>query len=203
MIKAIMLSILISISLFARLNPFEVDPTIYKVDKQEKPIPVKNISSVDDNKKTIKIKPQTINNKKIIVSKRKEKKRKEKKKYNTNNITKIPKPIIKSFVPANYKVLPFLSVDVDYKDIKLKSRTKYHIINYYNLENIHKVAFDFYGKVSFNTKYKKLTSPSFKSFKIGNHPNIKMFRVAIKLKHPAKDYSISIKQHTAHIKYNK
>jgi len=158
MIKIITLSIFISISLFARLNPFEADPKMSVTTKKLEPIKVENVSSMDDGNRTVHLQSQetmnvAVKKEKIIIKEKviKLKPTKEEiaaqcKIVEKKKIIKIvkPKPIVKKFVPAAYKVLPFLTVDVDYKDLKLTSRTKYNIVTYHNLKDSNKVAFDFF-----------------------------------------------------------
>jgi len=115
-------------------------------------------------------------------------------------VVKIKKIVKKEFVPASYKILPFITIDVDFNNLKITSRKKYNIVTYHNLKDDKKIAFDFLADVRFYTRYKKLDAPNFKSYLIGNHKERGFFRVAITLEHSVKDYNIVINNNMVTIK---
>ena len=253
MIKILIISLVLSLSLFARLNPFEVDNTAIAttsetnqtITQKLEPIKVINpLKTKDDGSRTVKVEGTNTKNvliKKVtkikpVISKSivkekilKEKPTKEeitalckvqpktpmvkviKKELINPNLVKEKTTIIKhhkmsrndEFVPTTYKILPFITIDTDFNDLKISSRNKYTIVTYHVLKEKNKVAFDFLAKVWFYTRYKKLDAPHFDAYTIGNHKDKQFFRVTISLKENISNYKISINNNIATIKYKK
>jgi len=247
MIKILTLTLLLTLSLFGRLNPFEADEN-YKPDVQKnetiivekiKPIPVTTpLKTIDDGKRTVKVEGtenkkvllKTVNKTKIIV---KEKIVKVKPtKAEIEALCKIePKTMVKNeikkeeinpifirektriikhhnmkndeFVPTTYKILPFITVDTNFNDLKITSRSKYTIVTYHVLKEKNKIAFDFLGDVWFYTRYKKLDAPHFDAYTLGNHKKQKFFRVSITLKEDVSKYKVLVDNNIAKIIYKK
>jgi len=220
---------IITVSLQARLDPFE------PIKKNNKPIQnIKPTYSPYDKGRTVKIIPQIekksikikkdINLKldkkdkkilknecKIILDReikkiKKEALKKEKiiKKRKKKKIIKVVK--YKEFIPTTYKVLPFITIDIGKKYISAISRPKYKILRYYFLKDEKKVVFDFRAKVNMRTRYKLIENhPYFKAYKIGNHPDLKdyFFRVVIELKKAINQFKVIINQNKATLIYRK
>jgi hypothetical protein len=247
MIKILALTLVVTLSLFGRLNPFEADEN-YKPDVQtnetiitEKitPIPVTEpLKTVDDGKRTVKVEGtetkkvllKTVNKTKVVV---KEKIVKVKPtKAEIEALCKVePKTIVKKeikkevinpiyikeqtkvikhhsmkndeFVPTTYKILPFITIDTDFNNLKITSRPKYTIVTYHVLKEKNKIAFDFLGDVWFYTRYKKLDAPHFDAYTLGNHKKQKFFRVSITLKEDISKYKVMVDNNVATITYKK
>jgi len=242
MIKILIIAVIINVSLFARLNPFEPDTNYDStvkikettIQKNQNPIPIKQpLLSKDDGKRTVKVdgtkkvllkrvvKTKIIIKEKIVKVKPTKEELKalckvEKKapavlitKKEINPIiikeqTKVIKHYNKKshgVIPRTYKILPFVSIDTDYNSLKVTSRPQYHIITYHVLKTKRKVAFDFSADVWFYTRYKNLTGSKFKAYTVGNHKKKGFFRVTIDLKQNIKNYTVTIKNNIAKIKY--
>ena len=246
MIKILIIAVLINVSLFARLNPFEPDTNYNNtvkinettIQEDQNPIPIKKpLMTKDDGKRTVKV--EGSDTKKVLL-KRVEKTKtkiiiKEKivkvkptkeelkalckvekeaptvliaKKEINPILVKEETKVIKHYnkkshgvIPRTYKILPFVTIDTDYNSLKVTSRPQYHIVTYHVLKSKRKVAVDFLADVWFYTRYKNLTGSKFKSYTVGNHKRKGFFRVTIDLKQNIKNYTVSIKNNTATIKY--
>ena len=216
MIKILFFSLIISVSVLARLNPFEPIEVPVEQNSLEtlQPIPVSNVRSEDDGSRTVKIIsnekvkktiPKVIIKEKIIKEKLTKKELIEECKLLDKNKTKIIKPLSKpkpKFVAKTYKLLPFLTIDTKKRSVVIKTRKKYKLIKYIHLPKKKKIVFDFKGKVISSTKYRKIHSnPYFESFKIGNHKDKGFFRVVVKTKKATKKYSIIVKDGMVTLKY--
>lgn len=225
MMKFLLLSLIIPLSLVARLNPFEPveNPIQEKHLNQEvlNPIPVKSkIMTKDDGNRTVKIMseekvkkaiPKVVIKEKVVKEKLTQKQLEEECKILDKNQTKMkivekklkpkPKPQFKAKV---YKLLPFLSVHSKKKSIDIKTRYKYKLIRYIDDKKNKKFIFDFKGKVISSTKNKKIMyNPYFKGFRVGNHPKDKFFRVVIDTKKNTSLYRISVKGNIISLMYSK
>ena len=214
---------IVSISLFARLNPFE--PVVVKqTDINETTIKLKPIQVMlplktqDDGLKTVKIMSEESEKSKSIIMLKDKVIIKEL----TNKqlaakceviellkpktvVTKLPKVVIKPkpFEPTVYNVLPFLTVDAKIDSISIKTRKKYKLIRYYLEEDSKKFVFDFEGKVLTYTKFKNINAPHFSSYKVGNHPESNYFRVVISAKDKMSKYKVVIINNIATINHKK
>lgn len=231
MIKLLLITTITTISLFARLNPFE--PVVNQNDLNQtkksalEPIKVtKPVQSIDDGLRTVKItsegddskSKQIVMVKEKIVEKVVEKKLSKKELMEQCKVIEKdlkPKVVIKAkikpkakpkpveFVATSYKVLPFLTIDSNKDNLVIKTRKKYKLIRYYIEEGEKKFVFDFKGKVLTYTKYKNLNAPYFKSYVVGNHPEDNYFRVVISVKKSVNKYKVSMKNNIATISYTK
>jgi len=214
MIKLFTLFILLNISLFARVNPFEtlkpLSPTVDKNITNDKKI----LMNKDDGLRTVKVEAEdniTKEEPKILINK--PLKPKKLSKEEIEKICKVEKPkmvvkkkkIIKAkiFTPTTYKLYKFLKIDVNYKDLTITTRKRYPIIKYYTIKSENKLVFNFDAKIHFSTRYKKFNSPKFKSYALGNHREENFFRVVIVTKKDIKNYEVTIKNNIAKIKYKK
>ena len=220
MIKLIMLFIFLNISLFARTNPFESNTLTANIEtKTNNEISVKQevLENEDDGNRTVKVEhevSQLSEKEKIIISKPLEEKKEIKlskkeiekicqveNKKTMEKKKKLKK--VKSFTPTTYKVYPFLTIDVDSKNLTITTRKRYPIIKYYTIKSENKLVFNFDAKIHFNTRYKKLHSPKFTSYALGNHRDKHLFRVVIVTKKDIKNYEVIIKNNIAKIIYKK
>lgn len=227
MIKILTLCALLSITLFARINPFEADPLAKKVEEKTIIDPeIKKIilNNEDDGNRTVKVvneaeivsKPAIKEVKPIINKPIKESlsKIEIEKLCKTDIDKKIPKPKVvkkitkpkpkavkKPFIAAIYKVLPFLTIEVNKNDIKIISSKKYRIFRHIKLKKSQKVVIDFTGKASFYTKKKDINTVAFKSYRVGNHKKENFFRVAIDIKQDLKYYKLIMENNVAHLIY--
>jgi len=244
MIKILIIAVMLNITLFARLNPFEPDTNYDStvkikettIQENQNPIPIKEpLVSKDDGKRTVKVESDStkkvllkrVEKTKIIIKEKivKVKPTKEElkalckvekkapvvliaKKAKNTKYDKEQTKVIKHYnkkshgvIPRTYKILPFVTIDTDYNSLKVTSRPQYHIITYHVLKSKRKVAFDFSAEVWFYTRYKDLTGSKFKSYTVGNHKRKGFFRVTVDLKQDIENYTITIKNNIATIKY--
>lgn len=220
MSKSFIIMSIASITLFARLNPFEpvsVPPTIVIPEKTLQPIEVeKKVTSVDDGDRTVKIRsdePSEVSKPKVII---KEKVVEKECVVEDKNVTakpviveKIaPKPqiVVKpkpQLIEKVYKPLPFLSLELKKDQLKIDSRKKYKIIKYFTIPDENKIVIDFKGYVKHYTKKDSFVSQEFDSYVIGNHPDKKFFRVVIVTKKHPNEYLPYIKNNIITIYYKK
>lgn len=225
MIKLLLLTTIITVSLYARLNPFE--PVLkndmnntQKLKPMQANLPIR---SADDGTRTVKITSQNSSSKskqivmikekivekvveKVVEKKLTKEQLAEQCKVIEKEIIKPKiklKPKSKKFVAKSYRVLPFLTIDSNKNNIVIKTRKKYKLIRYYLEQDEKKFVFDFKGKVLTYTKYKNLNAPNFKSYIVGNHPEGDYFRVVIVVKNNINKYKVSIKNNIATIRYKK
>jgi hypothetical protein len=218
--KYLLLSLVIPLSLVARLNPFEpVDaPAAEMKPEILQPIPVnEKIMTKDDGDRTVKIMseekvkkavPKVVIKEKIVTEKLTKKQLEEECKVLDVNKTKVvvkpkPKPKPKpQFKAKTFKLLPFLTVDSKKKSMTIKTRYKYKLIKYIDDKGNKKFIFDFKGKVITSTKHRKImNNPYFKGFRVGNHPKEKFFRVVIDTKRNTSKYRVSVKNNVVTLSY--
>jgi hypothetical protein len=179
-ISLLTLSILFTVSLFARENPFE--PTdhfieqkqlILKKNEQEK---LKKEQEEKDRITMQKVEAQINANQKAKVTPVK---------LDAVSTTKVGKEVeTKPYIPAiqeNFQVLPFVKISILNDVLTLKVDPKYQLLNQDILKPVKKFLFDFQGKESFYTIRKEILSKDYKSFAVGTHKEEKFFRVVIDL----------------------
>ncbi|MCT7554916.1 AMIN domain-containing protein [Aliarcobacter butzleri] len=88
-------------------------------------------------------------------------------------------------------ILPF--VKIEFNDNKILIHTTHEMFKKFSIEKEKKLALDFKGKVSFNSKKDNLTSKNFKSVAVGNHEKAGFFRVAVELANKPSKYSVDYK----------
>jgi hypothetical protein len=160
--KTILLSLLLSISLFGRLNPFETTEIFNE----------QRLSLLESLEKTKEIKKE-----KKIVKEKKQKIVKSKKQIEKKDIVKATSPKI----VERFKVLPYVKIYVENNILTIKVDKKYPLINEEFLKEENKIFFDFKGKPSFYTIKKDVISEDFKSFAVGTHRKKNFFRVVVEL----------------------
>jgi len=173
------LSIALSASLFARENPFE--PTDHFLEQKEMIIQA-------NERERLQQEQEEINRKAKELEANKTAEMMTKKEVKTIKIQSAPKAETmmkkKAYVPQikeNFKVLPFVKINVVNDLLTIKVDTKYKLLNQDILTPAKKLIFDFEGKVSFYTVRKDIISESFKSFAVGTHMEEGYFRVVIDL----------------------
>lgn len=221
-ITLLILSITLGISLFARLNPFEPtdhfteqkemviksneldkikkeQETADKIAQEEKAkqLEVKKLADEMEAKKLndeLADKKQIEQNKKTMMLVKEKKMLEEKIK---KEVTKQEEEVIvkKPYIPEikeNFKILPFVKIDVVNDVLTIKVDTKYKLLNQDILKPVKKLLFDFQGKVSFYTIRKDIISEDFKSLAVGTHMENNFFRVVIDLPEDIINYTEKI-----------
>jgi len=178
-----LLSIVLSVSLFARLNPFE--PTDHFIEQKD------IIIKANQEKKdliALKIKAKELA-KQEDIRMAKIKAENEAKEIAENEVKKIAsKKVIIPELKENFKVLPFVEIYVVNNLLTIKVDTKYKFFHQDILKPTKKFLFDFKGNISFYTVRKNIISESFKSFAVGTHREKNFFRVVIDLPDDVKEY---------------
>ncbi len=228
MIKIITVSMLIAISLVARLNPFEEIPLVPDEDDGKRIIKLKTqpinpeTSPLVNNKKVLPLlkekiivkKPskeeldvqKSINEAMKLSNIKTDDKVKEKIQSNSKKTIEKKLPIaekkVKTIAPqyGTFKILPFLTIQSDKSQLKITSRKHYYVVTSHNLKKEKKIAFDFLAKVKLYSRNKQLNTTSFKSYAVGNHSESNFFRVTVQLEYPINQYKISIDNNIAVIK---
>jgi hypothetical protein len=207
----LLLLLIICISFaFARLNPFEPvsSPNIAIPTNTLEPIPVNGkVMSVDDGNRTVKI----MSDEPKIIIKEKSVEKVIVKDINNSTISKndmkvkeMPKKVeVKkpTLIEKCYKVLPFLTIDLQKNKLDIDAKDKYKIIKVYTIPIENKIVIDFAGSVQHYTKSGTFTSPVFTSYKVGNHHKKGFFRVVIKTKYNPEKYMPLIDKNKVTISY--
>ncbi|MEA2019147.1 MAG: AMIN domain-containing protein [Campylobacterota bacterium] len=156
-ILTFMFIITLSLDLFGRTNPFEPTDT-FNEKKSE-------YYKIEKQKKDLKEQQQK--NKAIKIAKIKEKMAKAKIKQTKQN--------------ENFKILPFVNVEIVNDILIIKVDKKYKLLNQDILKKQKKFLFDFKGNISFYTVRKMIKNKNFKSFAVGTHRKKNFFRVVVEL----------------------
>jgi len=188
--KIILLSIIgitLSLSLFARENPFE--PTDQFIEqknliiKKNEEIKIKK-EQAEKNKIAREFEEQKMAElkvaEKMMADNKIKKETKVKKTVTQVKITPKKKPYIPSVI-ENFKVLPFVKIHIENEIITIKVDPKYPLLNQDILKPTKKFLFDFKGNVSFYTIRKNIISEEYQSFVVGTHMEKNFFRVVINL----------------------
>ncbi len=172
--KIVISTVLLSLLLFARINPFESTDTFE--ERKNKLLE----SQVQENEVIIntpveKIIPiEEVNESEPIVVKKE---------------LQVQDGCNESYV---YNLLPFILVSTSKDSFMVKIKDKYKLINQdINIQD-KKLVFDFKGKTNFYTKREKLCHKYFKSFAIGCHRDKNYFRVVLDLKEDVLKYQDKI-----------
>jgi len=212
------LSITLSVSLFARLNPFE--PTDHFLEQKEmimKANEEEKIKKEQENKDKIaqQLKAQELEKQEKAMKIAQVKKDKEAERIadlkakeeilreqKARQIAKMEQKIQtekmamkKDYVPEikeNFKILPFVKIFVVNDILTIKVDKKYRLLNQDILKPAKKLLFDFEGNVSFYTIRKDIISESFKSLAVGTHMKENFFRVVIDLPSDVVNYTEKI-----------
>ena len=179
--KIFISTILISLSLFARLNPFESTDTFE--EKKNKLLASQLEEKESDDQQIIK---------EIIIT--------EPKSVIIKNPLFIEDGCNETY---SYNLLPFISIGTSIDSFVIDIKQKYKLINQdVDIKN-KKLVFDFKGKTNFYTKREVLCHKYFKSFAIGCHRKENYFRIVIELKDDVLKYheKIDSKTNSILIKY--
>lgn len=203
-----LLSILLSITLFARENPFE--PTdqyieekkllINKQAKEEEEAKLakqkaeqervakaiaaqKQAQELEEAKKAEVAKQkelEELRKQQALLEAQKQEKEIQQTKQQVSPQKKLEKPYIPT-IKENFKVLPFVKIYIVNDVLTIEVDPKYPLLNQDILKPEKKFLFDFRGKVSFYTVRNKIISEDFNSFAVGTHMEKNFFRVVIDL----------------------
>jgi hypothetical protein len=203
------LSIALSISLFARLNPFE--PTDQFLEQKAMIIKANDKEAIQQEQEAINQKAQEMEDQKLAIEAETEaiklkeqkialiEKEEQEQAIKFSRMEKeIEETIIlpkKPYIPEikeNFKVLPFVKIFVVNDVLTIKVDTKYKLLNQDILKPVKKLLFDFEGNVSFYTVRKEIISESFKSLAVGTHMEDNFFRIVIDLPYDIINYSEKI-----------
>ena len=161
------ISIALSLDLYARENPFEPTETFIQIQKQyinaheNQEQEHEKIEYEEDKEKQELLIKQPI---KQIKLKKKEK-----------SIT--------------YNILSFVNATTTSNTLTINVDNKYKLKNQDILHKNKKFVFDFIGSVNIYTKKVNLEHPYFESITIGSHIEKNFFRIVIKLKENIKNYA--------------
>lgn len=206
--KILLSSIILSVLLLARSNPFEPTETyaekkqqlMEEQARQEEIQREKKLAEQREKLNMMAMKQQEIIEETNINENPEEnvielKPAKEEPKVEPKVIEKVVEKVVERVEVIqiqNYELLPFLSARLGPEYIQFSVDKKYKFIDQMIMYKNKKFIFDFQGKVNFYTKRKMLKNPYFESIVIGNHPKKKFFRVVIKVKDSIKNYKESI-----------
>jgi hypothetical protein len=201
-------SILLSLDLCARENPFEPTDTFIEIQKQyiitqeNQEIERKRI---EDEQIAEKLEQDLIENRLVeekakellIVQNRLEEEKLEQEKIKQQLLKKIiEEKIIEEKLEQEknikYDVLSFLNVITTTNTLTINVDEKYKLKNQIINHKNHKFVFDFNGKIDMYTKRVKLEHPYFKSITIGSHIKDNFFRVVVVLKDTISNYEENI-----------
>ena len=164
--------ILLSTSLFSRVNPFE--PTNTYIDEQQTYLKkikeekeLQRQQKLEDALKEIEQEIVIIEDKEIIE-----------------------KSI--EYVKDNFNPLSFVSLYTVQNNLMIEVNKKYIFLQNIILPEQNKILFDFKGDESFYTIRQKLKNPNYKSFAIGTHQKENFFRVVVDLENKTQNYKATI-----------
>ena len=180
------LTIILSLNLFARENPFEPTDTfkeiqqqyITELEKQE----IERQRIEDEEKK--KIKENLVENKTILIDKEINKDNKIAEKEEQENEILEPSEY--------YDILPFINATTIGKRLIINVDNKYKLKNQDILHKNNKFVFDFVGSLNISTKRVNLNHQYFKSIIVGSHIEENFFRVVIVLSDKIGNYEENI-----------
>lgn len=194
--KILVSSLLLSLALFARMNPFEATDTFeekkLKLLAQQQALNLQGVEYTDSieiqEDKVVDTSNDIVN----IITKKKE----------ANKISESKSQCNDSYV---FEPLPFLIVSINNDMFTLNVKKEYELINQdINIAN-QKFVFDFKSDESFYTIRQELCSDYFSSFVIGSHIKDGFFRVVIKANDKVKSYQsqIDVINNSISLKYMK
>ncbi|MEA3553953.1 MAG: AMIN domain-containing protein [Campylobacterota bacterium] len=210
-------SLILSLDLYARENPFEPTDTFIQIQKQyiiaqeKQEIERKKI----EDEQILEKQKQDLLEKRLLEEKAKEEliaqKKQEEEKLAQEKIKKQllqkllekqkqeeEKKILESTI--NYKILSFINAKTTTDTLVITIDKKYKLKNQDILHKNKKFVFDFIGSVNMYTKRVKLEHEYFESITIGSHMKNNFFRVVILLKDVIAKYEENIDNSTITIK---
>lgn len=177
-ILTILLTIVLGINLFARMNPFEATDTFNeKKDAyihNERKKQAYQIKILEDQR----LAQLALIEKEDALRVEEEKKAALIKQKKLDNLKK--KEIQKKPTYTEvFDLLSFAKIEIIDATLYIKVDTKYKLINQDILKKSNKFLFDFEGDISFYTVRGEIKHKDFKAFAIGTHQDKKFFRVVI------------------------
>jgi len=177
-------SVILSVDLFARMNPFEATDTF--MEKKEQLI--KEQEAEKNRLETMVMEPKISEN--IIIKEIEDKKVIEeivvKKEIIEEKVPEVkvkkqsPNPLNKVMIEdEEFAILPFVNIYTVQNTLMIEVDKKYNLIHQEVLEKQKKFLFDFQGKKSFYTVRKNIKNKNYKSLAVGTHLKEKYFRVVI------------------------
>jgi len=206
------LTILLAINLFARMNPFEPTTTFHEqqkkyfdLEKQEKLKQLalekqKKIALLAQQEKEEKAAQLAIVHAQQVAREKQEKIKNQKKAQQIKDHKRKQKA---SAHKKRYKILPFVHISLLQESLEIFIDKRYKLINQDILEDQKKFLFDFRATESFYTVRKKLKNKNFKSLSVGTHMEKNFFRVVVTLKDDILQYRESINDNKNYIKIEK
>jgi len=213
-ISVSLLSITLTLSLFARENPFE--PTDHYLEQKEMVIKANELEKIRKEQEeadkiaqelAMKKEKQRLDQEMIIekekaAQKLKMEKEEIQKQVEMKKETKVVEVPYVPQIKENFRILPYVKIYVLNDVITIKVDPQYKLLNQDILRPNKKLLFDFEGNVSFYTIRKDIISEDFKSLTVGTHKEENFFRVVIDLPEDIINYieTIDSKNNTITIK---
>lgn len=179
------LSIVLSLSLFARENPFE--PTDQFLEQKELMIKKNQEEKIKQEKAEKEKVARELKEQKmaeLVLAEKIMAEKVEKKTIDSQKTKTVQETKEKAYIPAiveNFKVLPFVKIHIKNDVLTIKVDPKYPLLNQDLLKPVKKFLFDFKGNVSFYSIRKDIVSEDYQSFAVGTHMEKNFFRVVINL----------------------
>ena len=213
-------TLLFSVILFARANPFEATDTFEiqrqqvlqeRVDKKTKDEQLKQEALKQQQAEKERLKQQQVQEERLkqeILKQEMLKKQLEAQKRYSKSLVKKEKtksktkPKTKCKTDYTLNILPFITINSTQKSFQLQVKKPYKLINQDINKKKRKFIFDFSGHASFYTKRKVMCHPYFESLTIGTHLKKNFFRVVIVVRENILNYkeTIDAKNGTVSIK---
>ena len=200
-------SIILSLDLFARENPFEPTDTFIEIQKQyiitqeNKEIERKKIDYELNAKKLEEKTKQQLLAQELIEKEKQENAKKLLEKIKLDNKIKEEKAKQKLIAETTkYKILSFINATTTNDKLVINIGKKYKLKNQDILHKNKKFVFDFVGSINMYTKRVKLEHKYFESITIGSHMKDNFFRVVVVLKDVIVNYEENIENSTITIK---
>ena len=185
------LTIVFSVSLLARENPFE--PTDHFTEQKKMIMKANELEKIKKEQEATDKMAKELKAKELALQKMADEKAQAKLLEKKQEVKTMPmvkevkaekmlakKPYIPE-IKENFKILPFVKIYVVNDVLTIKVDTKYKLLNQDILKPVKKLLFDFKGKESFYTIRKDIMSENFKSLAVGTHMKENFFRVVIDL----------------------
>ncbi|MEA3354267.1 MAG: hypothetical protein U9Q33_10680 [Campylobacterota bacterium] len=179
--KILFLFTIISLSLFARINPF-VSTETYEEQKTQMLKKLYEKEALEEAKKSL-IAAEEKKKQEVLSSETKEE-TVEKKIYH-----KVKKGCQEKY---QYTPLAFVKIETSIDTMKIYIDSKFRLLSQDILVENNKFVFDFKANLIFYTKREQLCHNYFKSFAIGNHPKEGYFRMVVALEEDIKNFEESV-----------
>jgi len=192
------LSIVLSLSLFARENPFE--PTDHYLEQKDMIIKANELEKIKAeqeaaDKIALALKEKELEAKKLAELKEQEIQQKKTQALKLMAMKEKEKIQEEAYIPEikeNFKILPYVKIYVVNNILTIKVDPQYKLLNQDILKPAKKLLFDFEGTVSIYTIRKNIISEDFKSLTVGTHMEENFFRIVIDLPEDIINYTEKI-----------